>query len=101
MTQSEWNTVWYLNQSSKARSALLQDVAAWHQSTAEARAAGSLGNRPLTVLSAKNTAVDRGLWMELQTDLARLSTRGKQTTVDLSSDDLTWQAPDAVIEATH
>jgi hypothetical protein len=101
MTPSEWNTVWYLNQSSKARSALLQDVAAWQQSTAEARAAGSLGNRPLIVLSSESTPVDRSVWTELQTDLARLSTRGMQTVVDLNSGDLTWQAPDAVIEATR
>jgi hypothetical protein len=39
--------------------------------------------------------------MELQTDLARLSSRGEQTAVDLSSGDLTWQAPDAVIDATR
>jgi len=104
MTSSEWNTVWYLNQSSRARSALLQDIAAWEQSTAEARAAGSLGNRPLIVLTAENTAVAseyRSVWTELQTDLARLSASGKQTSVDLSSGDLTWQEPDAVIEATR
>jgi hypothetical protein len=101
MTSAEWDTVWHLNQSSRARSALLQDVAAWEQSTAEARAAGSFGNRPLIVLSAENTAVDTSVWKELQTDLARLSARGKQTVVDLSSGDLTWQAPDAIIEATR
>jgi pimeloyl-ACP methyl ester carboxylesterase len=104
MTPSEWNTVWYLNQSAKAHSALLQDVSAWQRSTAEARAAGSLGNRPLVVLSAENAAMPSeysSVWKELQTDLAGLSTRGKQTTVDLSGGDLTWQAPDAIIEATR
>jgi hypothetical protein len=104
MTSWEWNTVWHLNQSVRAHSALLQDVAAWEQSTAEARAAGSLGNRPLIVLSAENTFAAyqySNVWMELQTDLARLSSRGKQTAVDLRSGDLTWQAPDAVIDATR
>jgi pimeloyl-ACP methyl ester carboxylesterase len=104
MTPSEWNTVWYLNQSSRAHSALLQDVSAWGRSTAEARAAGGLGDRPLIVLSAENTfaAYQYGsVWMELQTDLARLSARGKQTPVDLSGGDLTWQAPDAIVEATR
>jgi hypothetical protein len=79
MTSLKWNTVWYLNQSSRARSALLQDVAAWERSTAEAKAAGSLGSRPLMVLSAENTAVApeyRSMWMELQTDSARLSGQG-------------------------
>src|ERR1017187_3603127 len=72
MTPSEWNTVWYLNQSARAHSALLQDVSAWERSTAEARAAGSLGNRPLIVLSAENTAIPSeysSVWKELQTDL--------------------------------
>jgi pimeloyl-ACP methyl ester carboxylesterase len=101
MTSSEWSTVWYLNQSPQARSALLQDVAAWQQSAAEARAAGILGNRPLIVLSTENTAVDHSVWMELQTDLARLSARGRQTTVEMSGSDLTRQAPDAVIKATR
>jgi hypothetical protein len=104
MTSPEWNTVWYLNQSAKSHSALLQDVAAWEQSRAEAKAAGSLGDRPLIVLSAENLALASAyssVWKELQNDLARLSTRGKQTVVDLSSGDLTWQAPDAVIEATR
>lgn len=104
MTASEWNTVWHLTQSSRAHSALLQDVAAWEQSTAEARAAGSLGNRPLIVLSAENTFaayIYSSVWMELQTDLARLSARGKQTMVELHSGDLIWQAPDAVSEATR
>jgi pimeloyl-ACP methyl ester carboxylesterase len=104
MTPSEWNTVWHLTQSARAHSALLQDVAAWEQSTAEARAAGSLGNRPLIVLSAENTFaayIYSSVWMEMQADLARLSSRGKQTAVDLRSGDLTWQAPDAVIAATR
>jgi pimeloyl-ACP methyl ester carboxylesterase len=104
MTSSEWNTVWYLNRSARARSALLQDIAASEQSNAEARAAGSLGNRPLIVLSGENTFVASAygsVWKELQTDLAQLSARGKQTMVDLSVGDLTWQAPDAVIEATR
>jgi pimeloyl-ACP methyl ester carboxylesterase len=104
MTPSEWNTIWHLNQSARARSALLQDVAAWPQSIAEVRAAGSLGNRPLIVLSAENTAMAseyRSVWTELQTDLARLSAQGKETVVDLSTGDLTWQAPDAVIDAAR
>jgi pimeloyl-ACP methyl ester carboxylesterase len=104
MTSSEWNTIWRLTQSSKARSALMQDIASWAQSTAQARTAGSLGDRPLIALSAENTAVAseyRSVWMELQTDLARLSTRGKHVVVNQSNGELIYQAPDAVVEAAR
>jgi pimeloyl-ACP methyl ester carboxylesterase len=104
MTSSEWNTIWRLTQSSKARSALMQDIASWAQSTAEARTAGSLGDRRLIVLSAENPAVAsayRGVWMELQTDLARLSARGRQVGVNESNGELIYQAPDAVVEAAR
>ncbi|MGO9254945.1 MAG: alpha/beta fold hydrolase [Bryobacteraceae bacterium] len=101
ITSSEWNTIWRLTQSSKARSALIQDIASWEQSTAEARRAGGLGDRPLIVLSAENTAMAseyRSVWMELQTDLARLSARGENIFLDESSGDLIYQAPDAIVE---
>jgi len=104
MTPSEWNTIWHLTQSSKARSALMQDVSSWQRSTDEARAAGSLGDRPLIALSGENTAVALGyhsIWMELQTELARLSARRKLMTVEASGDDLIYRAPDAIIEATR
>jgi pimeloyl-ACP methyl ester carboxylesterase len=104
MTPSEWNTVWHLTRSPKARSALIQEVASWQRSIDEARAAGSFGDRPLTVLSGENTAAATGyhsVWMELQTELAHLSERGKLVTVDQGRDDLIYGAPDAVIEATR
>jgi pimeloyl-ACP methyl ester carboxylesterase len=104
MTSSEWNTIWHLTQSSKARSALLQDIASWVQSAAEARTAGSLGDRPLIVLSAENTAVsseNRSVWVELQTDLARLSARGKHVVVNQSNGELIYQAPGEVVEAAR
>jgi hypothetical protein len=104
MTAAEWNTIWRLTHSAKARSALLQEIGAWPQSTAEAKAAGSLGDRPLLVLSAKNKdegSESPGVWMELQADLARLSTRGRLVTVDASGDDLIYSAPNAIIDATR
>jgi pimeloyl-ACP methyl ester carboxylesterase len=104
ITPSQWNTIWHLTQSAKGRSALIQETAAWELSTSQARAAGSLGSRPLIVLSAENTFVASqfpSVWRELQTGLAHLSTVGKQTVVDLSSGDLIYQTPDAIIEATR
>lgn len=102
MTPLEWNTVWHLTQSGKARSALMQEIASWQSSIGEAKAAGSLGDRPLIVLGGEDTAVAAGyhdIWMELQGELARLSARGKLVTVDRGGDDLTYQTPDAVVEA--
>jgi pimeloyl-ACP methyl ester carboxylesterase len=104
MTASEWNTIWRLTQASKARTALLQEIASWAQSLAEARAAGSLGDRPLFVVSSENEATASkypNTWMELQTDLAQLSTRGKYMPVDEGNGELIYQAPDAIIEATR
>jgi pimeloyl-ACP methyl ester carboxylesterase len=102
MTDLEWNTVWHLTHGPKASAALMQDIASWEPSTVQARAAGSLGDRPLFVVSSENTAVAseyRGLWMELQTDLARLSTRGKLVSPGENGGDPVYQAPDAVIDA--
>jgi pimeloyl-ACP methyl ester carboxylesterase len=104
MTSSEWNVIWHLTQSSKARSALIQDIASWAQSAAEARTAGSLGDRPLIVLSAENTALTseyRSVWMELQTELARLSARGNHVVMNEGTGELIYQAPDAVVEAAR
>jgi pimeloyl-ACP methyl ester carboxylesterase len=104
MTPPEWNTIWHLTRSSKARTALTQEVATWQTSTAEARTAGSLGDRPLIAINGGNTLAAseyHGVWMELQTDLAGLSTRGKLVTVDGSGEDLIYGAPGAVIEAAR
>ena len=104
MTSSEWTVIWHLTQSSKARSALIQDIASWAQSAAEARTAGSLGDRPLIVLSAENTALTseyRSVWMELQTELARLSARGNHVVINEGTGELIYQAPDAVVEAAR
>jgi pimeloyl-ACP methyl ester carboxylesterase len=102
MTPSQWDTIWHLTRSSKGRSALLQDVASMQRSTEEAGTAGSLGERPLIALTGQNTAVALGyhsVWMELQTGLAGLSTRGKLVTVAEGGDDLIYRAPDAIIES--
>ena len=101
LTAAEWNTIWFLTHSSKALSALMQDIASWRLSSAEARAAGSPGGRPLLVLSAGNIAAPTEFleaWTNAQSDLARLSTRGRQTAIGGASD-LLYDAPDAIVEA--
>ena len=56
ISSSEWNTIWSLTQSAKARSALMQEIASWLQSAAEAKSAGNLGDRPLIALSGRRCA---------------------------------------------
>jgi pimeloyl-ACP methyl ester carboxylesterase len=104
LTAAEWNTIWFLTHSSKALSALLQDIAAWRPSSAEARAAGSLGDRPLVVLGADNITEPPEfleVWVKVQSELARLSTRGKQITAGKGASDLLYDAPDAIVEAVR
>jgi hypothetical protein len=101
MTSAEWNTVWHLTHSSKALSALMQEIGARQLTRDEAGAAGTLGDRPVVVLGGKNFLPSgrNSVWEELQNDLARLSTRGKLVMVDKGGDDLIYRAPGAIIEA--
>jgi hypothetical protein len=104
LTAAEWKTIWFLAHSSKALSALMQDIASWRLSSAEARPAGSLGGRPVLVLSAGNIAAPPEFleaWTNAQSDLARLSTRGRQIEVGGGASDLLHDAPDAIVEAVR
>jgi hypothetical protein len=104
LTAAEWNTIWFLTHSSKAISALMQDIAAWRLSSAEALAAGGLGDRPLLVLSAENLVAPSELheaWTNAQKDLARLSTRGKQIAIGDGASDLLYDAPGSIVEAVR
>ena len=51
LTAVEWNTIWFLTRSSRAISALTQDIASWWLSSAEAWGAGGLGECPVVVLT--------------------------------------------------
>lgn len=101
MSPDEWNLIWRLTEAPKARTALLQEVGSWAQSTAEVRAAGTLGDRPLIVVSSENTSVPHDVWVDLQTDLSRLSTRGTGIQTKESGGDLIYQAPDTIVAAVH
>jgi hypothetical protein len=79
-----------------------------------ARSAGTLGDRPLIVLTAgqywkpvdpvaaKEIAEFHEIWVhQLQPELARLSTNGKQIVVENSDHGIPEQAPDTVVDAIH
>jgi pimeloyl-ACP methyl ester carboxylesterase len=87
---------------------------AWEKSAEEARAAGSLGNVPLLVLTAGrpltmgDPAADREIrvfheiWVhQLQPRLAALSTRGKQVIVENSSHGIAGDMPTAAVDAVR
>ena len=82
-------------------------------SAAQVRSAGNLGDRPLIVLTAtrqddippgiprKDAQAEEYLWVhQLQPELSRLSTHGKQIVVD-SSHEIPTQHPEVVISAIH
>ena len=82
-------------------------------SAAQVRTAVNLGDRPLIVLTAtrqddippeippKDAQVEEDLWVhQLQPELARLSTHGKQIVVD-SSHEIPTEHPEVVISAVH
>jgi pimeloyl-ACP methyl ester carboxylesterase len=82
-------------------------------SAAQVRSAGNLGYRPLIVLTAtrqddippeippKDAQAEGQLWVhQLQPELARLSTRGKQIVVD-SSHEIPTEHPEVVVSAIH
>ena len=77
------------------------------------RSAGNLGDRPLIVLTAtrqddiapeippEDAQAEEDLWVhQLQPQLARLSTRGKQIVVD-GSHEMPTEHPEVVISAIH
>jgi pimeloyl-ACP methyl ester carboxylesterase len=79
-----------------------------------AGSAGTLGNRPLIVLTAgqywkpddpdaaKEIAEFHEVWVnQLQPELARLSTNGKQIVVENSDHGIPEQAPESVVSAVH
>ena len=81
------------------------------KSAAQAEASPGFGDRPMVVLTAGDRkAVTEGLpapvaekldsiWMDLQTGLAGLSTKGRQVIVDGATHDMPFEKPDVIVDA--
>jgi pimeloyl-ACP methyl ester carboxylesterase len=104
LTDAEWDTIWHLTWQPKARTALVQELAAADQSSAQARAAGSLGDRPLIVISRRRDSdQSRGsaIEAELQADLAHLSTRGSQIQLSDGNEPIQYGAAPVIVGAVQ
>jgi pimeloyl-ACP methyl ester carboxylesterase len=75
-----------------------REVASLRESAAQVRAARRLGDLPLLVLTPGSSSP---VWMELQKELAGLSTQGKLITVEGAGHYIQLGRPDVVIEAVR
>ena len=95
----------YLALQDKTIATDLSEVRSFPQSAAQVRTAGNLGDKPLIVLTAEYSAQRRPelrqVWLdELQPDLVRLSSQGKQQMVN-AGHFIPLQKPDAVVQAVR
>ena len=91
------------------RKMLIAESLAFSRSAAEVRAAGSLGDRPLAVLTAGKSpplgsseadhAASARIWTELQDDLATLSTNAEHVVVENAGHFIQKDQPEAVFKA--
>ena len=88
------------------------ELKAFPESAAQAATTGSLGDMPLAVLSHDPDTPQPDLpedlvkptndaWQQMQTELAHLSTRGRQVIAKNSGHHIQLDRPDVVIEAVH
>ncbi|MBZ5673197.1 MAG: alpha/beta hydrolase [Acidobacteriia bacterium] len=104
----------YLEQQTKSMHAVESEASAEGQSSAQARAAGNFGDRPLIILTAgkpydpdsllTKEDLDRqnDMWINvLQMEETHLSSRGKQIVVRDSGHIIPSERPDTVISAIH
>lgn len=76
LTAQEWTTIVHLSREPGVLSALMEEVASWNGSLAEAREAGGFGGHPLLILRSAGPE-NAGATEELQSRLAHLSSRGR------------------------
>jgi hypothetical protein len=103
LTDQEWATIVALRRQSKVFPARAKQLAAFVRDGEEARAAGSLGDRPLIVLASQNSGENpehEQIYRELQEQLARSSSRGKLVWLNAGFP-LQYTAPDAIAAAVQ
>ncbi|HEV3254045.1 MAG TPA: alpha/beta hydrolase [Candidatus Acidoferrales bacterium] len=101
----------YLSLQSQFVHAVVAESVAFDESAQQARAAGTLGDKPLIVLTAGRSLnlpdmpaaemqAFRTIWVnELQPSLARLSTRGQRIMVEQSDHLIPFEQPQAIVSA--
>lgn len=87
----------YLEFQPSAVATIFAELRMLDQSIGEVRAAGSLGDRPLIVLTAGRESTPE--WLALQQSLAKLSSRSRQITVPDSGHLIPLERPGAVVNA--
>jgi pimeloyl-ACP methyl ester carboxylesterase len=111
-TPEEWSTDRGLAWRPSTTIAVMKETASWN-SADQVRAAGGFGDRPVIVLTAgkpmlsfgdpvreSQNRADQQVWIhELQAQLARLSTHGRQIVVENSDHGIQFEAPEVIIEA--
>lgn len=112
-----WREYLYLSLMPKFAQATASELQSFDESARQVHAAGTLGDKPLEVLTA-GKSVDRKLlpagisqkdlddlrelWVnDLQLREARLSSRGKRTMVPDSTHMIPFERPDAIVAAIH
>jgi pimeloyl-ACP methyl ester carboxylesterase len=105
---------WIAAHAYQERSAAESAKEIYVQCKEEAMAAGGFGDRPLIVLTAglssnvgtspveeRRILAEQSIWLEIQANLARLSTRGKQVVVHDARHAIHYDRPDVVIGAVR
>ncbi|MSV29090.1 MAG: alpha/beta hydrolase [Bryobacterales bacterium] len=114
LSREDWRVIQELRRQPKALAAESSTGMTQDESGMQARSAGGLGDRPLVVLTAGKAEYDpsnateaklandeQQIWIhDLQAQLATLSTRGKQLTVN-STHGIPWEAPENVVDAVR
>ena len=103
-SKDAWDEVLYLREKTNSYMAILREGEAWAESADQVRKSGDLGAKPLLVLTGSRDADAQwlALWIHgLQTDMVRLSSRGKQIVLNNSGHGIQFDAPGAVADAIH
>jgi pimeloyl-ACP methyl ester carboxylesterase len=101
----------YLSMPPKFNEAVTREAGALEESGAQVKASGTLGDKPLIVLTAEKGGLSgegkdfeylRGIWInDLQLQLTHLSTRGQRVMVPDSDHMIPFERPDVIVNAVR